>query len=211
MERLNKIKKYILNVIRKGFSNIECLALGFLLCTNDVPREDVYLFLQSGYPRSTLEEHINIREASDEIKYFYEGFSRNKDQVIEEILNSPNPYKFKEYPISFFSILFIIKLLKPERFRECVEQMIDYLGYKELLEKQPTQDLIQSLSQISNTNPLLVIMGEDPLIKITGILKKKGKTVRVVSLGEGQIESAELALEEIDKVDVLILHNLHLS
>lgn len=43
------------------------------------------------------------------------------------------------------------------------------------------------------------------------MLNKTNQKARIISLGEGQTDNAETALQEPDLENILILHNLHLS
>ena len=131
----------MLKSFRKGLSSVECLVLGLIICIHNISSEEV-AFLLRNFPRRThLQEYIDAKEVTDEIRFFFEGLPNDKDETLHAILKSPNPFKIQEYPLSPFSMLLLVKLMKPERFRESVEQIINAQGYHSLLTKQAVRNL----------------------------------------------------------------------
>ena len=132
------------------------------------------------------------------------------------LLESPDIHKAK-FPEPFKDVsqmqrLCLLKVLRPDKVIAAVREFIS----KELGEKYVTPvtfDLNLSFSFSSAFTPLIFLLpGTDPLNLVTSLSEAKSKTLKTISLGQGQGLAAEKAIEDARKQGTwVLLQNCHLA
>jgi hypothetical protein len=72
---------------------------------------------------------------------------------------------------------------------------------------------LQWFQRSDNVHPLLLVMGEDPISRISEYLTlKRYKNVILIPMGEGQGKLAEMVVErESKRENLVIIHNLQIA
>lgn len=108
--------------------------------------------------------------------------------------------------------LCLLKVFRPEKL---ISGIRDYI-VKELSEKFVnfvTFDINQSFNDSTASTPLIFLLpGTDPLNILTSLADQRSKSLKILSLGQGQGPSAENAIEEARKSgNWVFLQNCHLA
>ncbi len=160
-----------------------------------------------------------------ELSKTIEGFESLTDDFstyhkeFTNLYNAINPYK-ERWPgkwqeRSNFDRLLIIRIVRPDRFTQSVQQFIsDEIG-KEYIEPPPF-DLEQAYKDSDCQTPLIFILspGADPRLEITNLAEKTGfkANLAILSLGQGQGELAEKAIKSsMSEGKWVLLQNCHLA
>jgi len=90
--------------------------------------------------------------------------------------------------------------------------LIKLKGYEEV-QKYSQTTTVNWFQRSDNIHPILLVMGEDPIYRLSDYLsKKRYKNVILIPMGEGQNKLAEVVIEkEAKRENLVIIHNLHIS
>lgn len=152
---------------------------------------------------------------SKKFQYLPDSLKSHPDEW-KEILSNPDAYKIK-FPdpyrdSSFMQRLCLLKVIRPDKVIQAVREFIS----KEMSEKYVspvTFDINLSFNDSSPLTPLIFLLpGTDPLSILSNLAEVKGKSLKIISLGQGQGIHAEKAIEDAKKLgNWVLLQNCHLS
>lgn len=84
------------------------------------------------------------------------------------------------------------KLITPNNFNNLCQTLIKIKGFHEILKYSETGP-VNWFQRSDNIHPILLVMGEDPLSRISDYLShKRYKNVILIPMGEGQNKLAEV-------------------
>ncbi|KAM3134228.1 hypothetical protein pb186bvf_013648 [Paramecium bursaria] len=161
-------------------------------------------------------------EANDVLppfKGFIDSFITNIDKW-QELYDSPEPHNFTlpapwQGMLSQFQKLILIRIIRPDKFINAVQNLIIYEMSKQYMEP-PQFNLEQAFKDADAFTPLIFILspGADPRLEITNLAEKLGfkNNFSSLSLGQGQGKKAGDAIRSAAREGKwVLLQNCHLA
>ena len=153
-----------------------------VLVFNDENAREIKYLLQK-HKKKKFTEHLNLGEVSQNIKQYFSKIEKDHELHALKILSDINPVqKYSEY-FNQIDILLLCKLVKPHEFSDIVTLMMKNKGYESILSYEEA-DVVDWFQKSDNEHPIMLVMGEDPLHRITDYLgRKRYKNVVLIPMG----------------------------
>jgi len=131
--------------------------------------------------RGKLKEYVEAGDLTDKVKNLYAQNERFEEELSKALSHS-NPFA-KLPELSELEVLLLCKLLHPSKFSSLSKALIRSRGHGDILSYSEAHPL-QWFQRSDNVHPVLLIMGEDPLSRISEyLMQKRYKNVILIPMG----------------------------